>query len=610
MDVSFLQEIKENKLDEFIRYRYCIESPTEPVVLTVPLLCDILITLYSSKGLSFQTFDGILDFAMIHCDTAHPAIDFKLDRIFPSCNRGAVYNEQSFKGFIDYALIRKLNESLMSEEHLRSTLIYLMDKHASRQKYPACKYGDGTKISDEEFMHCSQERNKKIVVNGQQQVLSWHLECFHYLPYEDRWTINNDEFKKIKGFLKNDNIQYSQDYYISLDMLSLEKLRAYIRELPKKFEVLDNDEFLVFSYKRNDVISNFDLYLVQEYSDILRMRIFPQEGALVGLKFDVFGFWKQIRRNLPKEILHNTESEQYKKAHARFVSMESQEVRKRCIDSLKKELNCELTKDGYFELPYDRTLLSNTIKRFYHKGSFHENDEIFHHEFLTQSYINSPFMQYCAPQLSESKNPAIDLPYFWCRGKECFQNNLGTQTLEDESNWDNYSLFHLVEIMGYPMLHKTEAGYEAEPIVSQFLAMTNKVMQKFKRLKCRSCGHMMFACKSSGFNRYNYYACVNPTCSEVSNAVYLNFCFNCKKGLIDSRDSKQCPNGWYICPTCLACCNDEQYERQVQRHLLNKRPVPTKIEEKRGHGHNDKGEYFCPKCGNPIQKIEDKEAHQ
>ena len=169
-----MQEIKENKYDEFNRYRYCIESPAEPVVLTVPLLCDTLITLYSSKGHSFQTFDGVLDFAMTHCDTAHPAIDFKVERFIPSCNRGAVYNAQSFKGFIDYALIRKLNESLMSEVHLRSTFIYLMDKHAIRQKYPACKYGDGTKLSYDEFKHCSHDRHSKIANNGLSQDLTWH----------------------------------------------------------------------------------------------------------------------------------------------------------------------------------------------------------------------------------------------------------------------------------------------------------------------------------------------------------------------------------------------------------------------------------------------------
>lgn len=179
-DISFLQSIKNSKYDEFVRYRYCIESPAEPIVLTVPLLCDTLITLFNSKGNSFQTFDGVLDFAMTHCDTVHPAIDFKLERLIPTCNGGAVYNKESFKGFIDYAVIRKINKGKLTDEHLRSTFICLMDKHAQKQKYPACKYGDGTKISDEEFKHCAQVRNTKANVNEQIRESTWSLGCFHY----------------------------------------------------------------------------------------------------------------------------------------------------------------------------------------------------------------------------------------------------------------------------------------------------------------------------------------------------------------------------------------------------------------------------------------------
>ena len=591
LDLTFLQRLKENKYDEFIRYRYCVESPNEPVVLTVPLLIDTLITLYNTKGHSFQTFDGILDFAMTYCDRVHPTIDFKLDRFIPTCNRGAVYNGESFKGFIDYALVRKLNVNMMTVEHLRKTFIYLMDKYAIRKTYPACKYGDGSIIPEEVFKYCSKKNIGEY---------SWSLECFHHLPYEDRWIIKHEYLENIKHLLIEENISYSPEYTVSLDMLSLDKLKDYIFSLPHKFEELYEGEFLIHSYDRDAVSKNFDLYLIQEYSDILRMRIFPQDGALVGLQFDVFGYWKEIVKSLPGGSLCNRNSEQYENAYSQYVSLESQEVKRRCVESLRKELNSELLNSSYFEIPYDRTLLSNTIKRFYHKESFKENDQIYKHEFLTQLRINSNFVQYCAPQLSEEKNPAISLPYFWCRGKECFKNNLETQALEKESNWENYSLFHMAEIMGFPMLHRTEAGYEPEQSVWQFIAVINKVMQKFRHLKCRECGHMMFTDKSSGFNRYNYYACANPICSEVSNVVYLNFCFKCKKGLIDSRDTKQCPNGWYICPTCLACCDDEQYERQAQRYILIKKTIPTRIQEKRGQGHNDKGEYFCPQCGELI----------
>lgn len=63
-------------------------------------------------------------------------------------------------------------------------------------------------------------------------------------------------------------------------MLSLDKLKEYIWNIPNKFEVLGNGEFLVHSYKKENVEINFDLYLVQEFSDILRMRIFPQKVLL------------------------------------------------------------------------------------------------------------------------------------------------------------------------------------------------------------------------------------------------------------------------------------------------------------------------------------------
>lgn len=608
-DVNFIKDIKDNKFEDFIRYRYCVESPAESVVLTVPLLCDTLITLHNSNGNSFQTFDGILDFAMTRCDTAHPAIDFGIQRFIPTCNRGAVYNIENFKGFIDYALIRKLNKDLITEEHLRAVLSYLMDKHARRQTYPVCRYGDGTKIPDETFQYCGKRREYKTTVNGQERLQSYALECFKYCQYNDRWYISHENLKYIQDFLHDKNIPYSQTYNISLDMFSTNKLKTYILSLPDKFTVLQNGEFLVHSYNRRDVDNNFNLYLIQEFSDALRMRIFPQQGALVGLQFDIFGFWQEIKQVLPIEVLHNKQSDEYKEALKKYEEREAHEVRNRCIASLKKELNSEITEEGFFEIPYDYNLLSVTIKRYYFKGTIGETDALNKREFLTSSRPTSKFAQNCAPQLSEATNPTIDLPYFWCRGRECFQNNLATQTLEEESRWENYTFFHLSEIIGYPKLHKTVAGYEPEPSVRQFIAITNKVLQKFRRLKCRSCGHMMFTERTSGFNRYNYYECVNPTCAEVRHPVYLNFCFKCKKGLIDSRDTKQCPNGWYICPTCLACCDDEQYERQAQRYILTKRPIPSRIQEKRGCGHNDKGEYFCPKCGNPIQEIKDEHGN-
>lgn len=603
LNINLIKSLKDNKFNSYIHYRYSVESPTEPVVLAVPLLCDTLITLYNSNGNHFQTFNGIFDCAMTRCDTAHPAIDFALQHFIPTCNRGAVYNISNFKGFIDYAIIRKLNVTLMTDEHLKHALAYLMDKHARRKTYPVCRYGEGTKIPDSVFANCAKKREHKITENGEERSVYYTLGCFRYQQYDDRWDIKDKDLKHIQEFI-NEKISDNPTYDISLEMLSTDKLKTYILSLPDKFTMLQDDEFLVHSYNRWDLDQNFDLYLIQEFSDALKMRIFPQRGALVGLQFDIFGFWRAIRQSLPLEALMNQHGYEYQAALRKYEEQEAEEVKNRCLASLRRELKTEIINDAFFELPYDRALLSDTIKRFYFKGTISEIDKLHQRQFLTQSKPNSNFIQFCAPQLSETTNPAINLPYFWCRGKECFRNNLDTQTLEKESNWQNYTLFHLSEIMGFPKLHATVAGYEPDPSIRQFIAITNKVMQKFRQLKCRACGHMMFTERSSGFNHYNYYECVNPTCAEVRIPVYMNFCFKCKTGLIDSRDTKQCPNGWYICPTCLSCCDDEQYERQAQRYILTKRPVPSSIQDKRGYGHNDKDEYFCTKCGNPIQIID------
>lgn len=608
-DINILQGLRDNKYDVYTRYRYCLETPSEPVTLTVPLLCDALITLYSTNGAAFQTFEGILDFAMTRCDTVHPAIDFKMNRFLPTCDGGAVYNEW-FKGFIDYSIIRRIDERKITDEHLRATLTYLMDKYGSRQQYPVCLHGDGEKIPDELFQNCRKQIKYKTMDNGRERETNIRLHCYRYVYYEDRWFVKAQDVKGIRDFLIEPNLDEKVEYSISLDMMSVDKLKAYILALPQRFEALEGDEFVVPSYSRKDLDNHFFLYVLQEYSEALRMRIFPQKRALVGLQFDVFDYWKRIceeqTNDLHKENNWIPSAKDFKyevlkeETGKRFREEEAAEVEKRCIEALKDELHTELVNESYFELPFDRDMLDKTNKRFYHKESFQENEPIHFHEFLRRSSVGK-FKLYCAPQFSEAQNPAIKLPYFWCRGKECFHNVLGNQTLAEENDWRKYSIFHLIEIMGFPKLHKTDAGYEPDEIVKQFIAVTNKVLQKFRRLKCRACGHLLFTYNStSGINQYNYYACKNPTCPEVGRAVYLNYCFKCKTGLIDSRDSKRCPNEWYICPSCLACCDDELYERQAQKYILKKRPVPYRVESKRGLGHNNHGLFFCPQCGTQL----------
>jgi hypothetical protein len=91
-------------------------------------------------------------------------------------------------------------------------------------------------------------------------------------------------------------------------------------------------------------------------------------------------------------------------------------------------------------------------------------------------------------------------------------------------------------------------------------------------------------------------------CSEYRKEVYLSQCNTCKRGLIDSRDSKKCENGWVICPTCLSCCNDGLFDSLISKHRRNGY-IPPRLLECEGKGHNNKNIFFCPQCALKLELI-------
>lgn len=476
-DPQLFAQFKNNKYGQLIRYRLCIVCPSEPIILTVPLLCDCILTLYHSQGKTFQKIDGLLDFAITRCNPNSPRVDFKMERFIPTCKDAIVRNHSSFFGFISYQLICSIDEEVAKK---------------SFYSFP--------KVSEHEY-----------------------LVSPKYLQ--------NREIESLK---------------------------------------------------------------------ILRMRIEPRSDVQIGLKFDFFGFWKEIKATLTESDLNNEYSPAYMKARKLYGEKESHEILERTKKSLANILGEDNWKETFFEVPYDTELLEKLKATYLYQevNDYHVRDNWF----LSTSDLRNRHRPYCSPTLSSTHFPAVDLPYFWCRGKECFRNALGNQTLNEAADWKSYSLYHLLEIIGYNVLEKTEAGYEPNEAVRIFLAIAYKAMRKFERLKCRECGHLLFPHTGDQFNRYNYYSCRNQNCTEYNKAVYLNYCYQCKKGLIDSRDSKQCKNGWFICPNCVSCCSDEQFERLAEKYIIMKQPVPSRIQSMRGHGHNNRGQYFCPSCGGLLEE--------
>ena len=604
-DCELIKQFIDNKYDSFTRYRYSITTPMDSIILTVPLLCDTLLTLYNTKGKEFQTFNGILDFAITHCDSSHPSVDWKLERILPICNHGVVINND-FKGFVDYQYVCEINESkLQDKEGVETVIRYLLDHHFSRVYYPSCIHENGSMLLNGQCELCPK------INEPNNRNSSGQLNCVVYKPYADRWKVDVSE-PSMSTFVskvidsESEARQNAVGSVLTLDMVSVKSFHQYVLNLASKYTNLGNGEFLVPSYKDK----SFELGVLERFWNIRRVRIMPRLGIKVNENFDVFGVWKDVSKTLSKAELQNEHSSGYIAAEEKYRQLVSDEISKRCVESLKSILGTNEYNGEYFEIPYQEDVLENVLNKYYFKDSSTDNNQKFADEFLMEKPVNSKFLSFCAPKQSEDKFFAINLPYFWCRGKECFHNNLGNQTLEEENKWWKYSLYHLVEIIGYPKLHKKDAGYEPDDAVRTFIAIVNKVMQKFKRLKCRGCGHLMFANKSRGFNRYNYFSCVNPLCPEHGKSIYLNYCFKCKRGLIDSRDTKRCPNNWYICPDCLACCDDSMYARQVQLYILANKPVPDKLNAMLGQGHNDKNIFFCPDCGCQILITKDEHDNE
>lgn len=579
LDVKLVENFKDNDYLEFMRYRYCINTPNCRIKVGNQLLCDCILTLNETHGKSFQSFNGILDLVINQSDVTNPKIDLGLSRFLPSCNGGAVYND-SFIGFIDYSIIVSLDENKFTSENLRRTIIKILETTGKKINY-------NTYEDDKSSLH----KKTKCIKLSEYLNLEKNDNMLS-TTYGNMWTVVAHYFNwlnlSVNQSLDNNT---NQDIEISIENISVEKFKESIYKIALNYKALDLGTYIIHSKE----MDSFECKLLFEYSIPKAMRIYPQKQTYIGSKFDLFN----IKGALPQ----NLTNEEFLKELRKY---ETNEVTERIVSSLNTILKNSIYNGEYFETTYNKYLLGK-IRRLYYYNKINNTDIKEYNLSFLESRTYKANSLFCAPKLAEVHNQATNLPFFWCRGKECFHNNLDKQSLENNNLWSKYTIFHLAEIMGFPKLRKVDGGYEPDSIISLFIVVANKAVKKFIRLKCHTCGHLIYPIKRDNFDRNNYYSCINPTCLEYEKNIYLNFCYRCKSGLIDSRDTKQCPNGWYICPTCLSCCDDEQYDRLVQRYEISKLQIPSRIKLKLGKGHNDKGCYFCPFCGSKLDILYNKD---
>ena len=534
--------------------------------------------------------------AYAHCDSNSPKVDFGLKHIVPTCNGGAVPNSSQFSGFICYTVVYTINEQAFTPKNILKDFRKYLNLFGRQHTVRECHSSETT------LQQCQARR-----VDGRacDNCISKRINKLD--EFDVKLVGDNDDYKRtILHFFTNIDLIPEVNVIVNplQDILPPNEVRQRI--ISWLNENLESVSGITTRLKSgSEIYLKAGLRLKKDinsgYSSILRDYLLPSWFTIEPRRNTYIGRGVLNKRTgIDEEFIGRSLND------VRIQEKENAIILPRISAALSDHLDIISDNNGIYHIPYDVDLLRK-LKTDFYTFKEEENSRIFYEKnigFMTSA--RSKYDRYCAPKYDNDINFVTQLPFMWCRGKECFKNSLGNQTLASCKTWRDYTILHLLEILEYPQITETSGGYEASELIRSFIGMVNKASSIFKRVICRECNHILFPIGSSKFNRYNNFECRLPICGERLKRVYLSQCHHCKTGLIDSRDSAQCPNGWYICPICLCCCDDAVYERMASKYYLRRLTIPPRISEKLGHGHNDKDEFFCPKCGGKTETVYDK----
>lgn len=187
------------------------------------------------------------------------------------------------------------------------------------------------------------------------------------------------------------------------------------------------------------------------------------------------------------------------------------------------------------------------------------------------------------------------IPYYWCYNRKCvfptielvhgIAHDIEYSSYLEACQTKKYAILKVLSLMGISL--------NSSSVANTVCAAMNSAKKFFEHLKCRDCGEFLSPLKTSN---YAYYQVHLYKCSKCETEVYLSHCLNHNCiDVIDSRDCGKCPNDWYICKSCLACCDDEKIDNRS--HI--KKEIGQQEPPKKGH----KGRYlYCPQCGRQLNR--------
>ena len=192
------------------------------------------------------------------------------------------------------------------------------------------------------------------------------------------------------------------------------------------------------------------------------------------------------------------------------------------------------------------------------------------------------------------------IPIVWCGSERCY---LPCRKKHSEEEWENYTMLDFCRILGYNTdLSDRMGDIKKDGAYLMFVSWVNWFNMMLDHLYCNECGLILSPDRISSVGRYGVteFSCRNEDCKEYRKSIYLNTCLNRNcRSVIDSRECKQCPNEWYICPTCGSCCSNDMIGRRYHALYDHGQHINTAlmIAYAEKSGHMDSNTVFCYECG-------------
>lgn len=214
-------------------------------------------------------------------------------------------------------------------------------------------------------------------------------------------------------------------------------------------------------------------------------------------------------------------------------------------------------------------------------------------------------ISFCEGRLANKPHEMFKKEFWWCGGQPCFSK---CETIHKTEEWEKYTLLDFCEILNLNTDETNRMGdYVPKGHYYKFIALINRFNRLLEKLYCKDCNHILYP---SDFGTSHFAAhtivrfqCRNDACSSKNDEIYLNHCLNGQCNcIIDSRISKRCENGLFICDNCGSCCSHSMLERRLSNlnhtggyiHQNLIKCVNEKL------GHLERGEYFCYKCNSEM----------